>query len=129
MNVVEAYMSPTVDDSAETFSWGTPDVDGLKQYPSSLDVLLWLLMHSIEFCLFQEFVYSEYYGVCYNAQDTMQLYIAPNKALYSAKSVDIFLISPQKCPPRWLSWLRFRLVTKRLQIRPPSGSATFFRGD
>ena len=40
MQVVEAYLSPTVDDSAETFSWGTPDTDGLKQYPFSLSDLL-----------------------------------------------------------------------------------------
>ena len=33
MQVLEAYMSPTVDDSAETFTWGSPDIEGLKQYP------------------------------------------------------------------------------------------------
>ena len=31
--------------------------------------------------------------------------------------------------PRWLSWLRVRLETRRSRVRPPSRSATFFRGD
>lgn len=32
--VVDAYMNPTVDESREDFSWGRPDLDLLRQYPS-----------------------------------------------------------------------------------------------
>ena len=46
MQVVEAYLSPTVDDSAEPFTWGTPDTDGLKQYPFALFGSLGLLTDS-----------------------------------------------------------------------------------
>ena len=31
--------------------------------------------------------------------------------------------------PRWLSWMRVRLETRRSRVRPPPRSATFFRGD
>ena len=31
--------------------------------------------------------------------------------------------------PRWFSWLRVRLETRRSWVRPPPRSATFFRGD
>ncbi|XP_075748554.1 rad2 superfamily protein mus201 [Rhipicephalus microplus] len=31
--VAQAYLEPTVDDSRETFSWGTPDLDALRTYP------------------------------------------------------------------------------------------------
>ena len=31
--------------------------------------------------------------------------------------------------PRWRSWMRVRLQTRRSQVRPPPRSATFFRGD
>lgn len=30
--VAQAYLEPTVDDSRETFSWGTPDLDALRTY-------------------------------------------------------------------------------------------------
>ncbi|XP_046566309.1 LOW QUALITY PROTEIN: DNA excision repair protein ERCC-5 homolog [Haliotis rubra] len=30
--VMEAYLNPTVDESAETFSWGSPDLDLLRDY-------------------------------------------------------------------------------------------------
>lgn len=30
--VYEAYLEPEVDDSAETFQWGVPDVEGLRQF-------------------------------------------------------------------------------------------------
>ncbi|XP_077515806.1 rad2 superfamily protein mus201 [Amblyomma americanum] len=30
--VVQAYLEPTVDESRETFSWGTPDLDALRTY-------------------------------------------------------------------------------------------------
>ena len=31
--------------------------------------------------------------------------------------------------PRWLSWMRVRLEIRKLRVRPPTWSATFFRGD
>lgn len=31
--VFDAYQAPTVDDSQEPFSWTTPDLDLLRQYP------------------------------------------------------------------------------------------------
>ena len=31
--------------------------------------------------------------------------------------------------PRWRSWMRVRLETRRSRVRPPLRSATFFRGD
>ena len=31
--------------------------------------------------------------------------------------------------PRWRSWMRVRLETRRSRVRPPPRSATFFRGD
>ena len=31
--------------------------------------------------------------------------------------------------PRWLSWMRVRLETRRSRVRSPPRSATFFRGD
>ncbi|KAH7931636.1 hypothetical protein HPB52_025514 [Rhipicephalus sanguineus] len=31
--VAQAYLEPTVDESRETFSWGTPDLDALRTYP------------------------------------------------------------------------------------------------
>ena len=31
--------------------------------------------------------------------------------------------------PRWRSWMRVRLETRRSWVRPPPRSATFFRGD
>ena len=31
--------------------------------------------------------------------------------------------------PRWRSWMRARLETRRSRVRPPPRSATFFRGD
>ncbi|KAH9369736.1 hypothetical protein HPB48_007703 [Haemaphysalis longicornis] len=31
--VVQAYLEPTVDESREAFSWGTPDLDALRTYP------------------------------------------------------------------------------------------------
>ena len=33
------------------------------------------------------------------------------------------------CRPRWRSWMRVRLETRRSRVRPPPRSATFFRGD
>ena len=33
------------------------------------------------------------------------------------------------CRPRWLSWMRIRLETRRSRVRPPPRSATFFHGD
>ncbi|KAG1675699.1 DNA repair protein complementing XP-G cells [Nymphon striatum] len=33
LNVFNAYMEPEVDDSKEKFSWSTPDLDMLRQYP------------------------------------------------------------------------------------------------
>ena len=35
----------------------------------------------------------------------------------------------ERCRPRWLSWMRIRLETRRSRVRPPPRSATFFRGD
>ncbi|KAH6947185.1 hypothetical protein HPB50_017498 [Hyalomma asiaticum] len=34
--VAQAYLEPTVDESRETFSWGTPDLDALRTYPFRL---------------------------------------------------------------------------------------------
>lgn len=34
--VVQAYLEPTVDESREAFSWGTPDLDALRTYPLPL---------------------------------------------------------------------------------------------
>jgi len=31
--VVEAYLHPTIDESQESFSWGEPNIDGLREYP------------------------------------------------------------------------------------------------
>ena len=33
------------------------------------------------------------------------------------------------CRPRWLSWMRVRLETRRSRVRPPPRSVTFFRED
>ena len=33
------------------------------------------------------------------------------------------------CRPRWLSWMRVHLETRRSRVQPPPKSATFFRGD
>ena len=42
----------------------------------------------------------------------------------------IKLLRIQDCHrPRWLSWMRVRLETRRWRVRPPPRSATFFRGD
>ena len=37
--------------------------------------------------------------------------------------------SGRESRPRWLSWMRVRLETRRSRVRPPPRSATFFRGD
>jgi len=31
--VVDAYMSPTVDESMEAFTWAAPDIERLREYP------------------------------------------------------------------------------------------------
>ena len=39
------------------------------------------------------------------------------------------IISTIPCRPRWRSWMRVRLATRRSRVRPPPRSATFFHGD
>ncbi|RZF39497.1 hypothetical protein LSTR_LSTR001018 [Laodelphax striatellus] len=54
-DVVDAYLKPCVDESEEAFSWGSPDVDGLKSYaqrkfgwsPNKVDELLLPVIKSL----------------------------------------------------------------------------------
>ncbi|XP_039284477.1 DNA repair protein complementing XP-G cells [Nilaparvata lugens] len=54
-DVVDAYLKPCVDESEEAFSWGSPDIDGLKVYaqrkfgwsPSKVDQLLLPVIKSL----------------------------------------------------------------------------------
>jgi len=53
--VVDAYMKPTVDESMEPFSWASPDVPRLREYPLFLNITCYLYK-TIHFCFCPPFL-------------------------------------------------------------------------
>ena len=54
---------------------------------------------------------------------------APAHFLTDSFGILQVLLLSYECRPQWLSWMPVRLETRRLRVRPPPRSSTFFRGD